>query len=307
MNNQHPENNHFKSGFISIIGRPNVGKSTFLNRVIGQKIAIMSDKPQTTRNKVQGVLTSDDSQMVFIDTPGIHKPKHKLGDFMMKIAMNTLKEVDLILFMINAEEGFGRGDEFIIEKLKGVTTPVFLVINKIDQVQPDELLPLIEQYKEMHTFEEIVPISAIEGNNVDQLLKQIKSQLPEGPQYYPSDQITDHPERFIVSELIREKALHLTREEIPHSIAVLIDKMEHKSNQDLIHVMATIIVERDSQKGIVIGKQGKMLKEIGQRARVDIENLLGSKVFLELWVKVQKDWRNKAFHLKDFGFNDNEY
>ncbi|MBS4222473.1 GTPase Era [Lederbergia citrea] len=307
MNNQHPENNHFKSGFISIIGRPNVGKSTFLNRVIGQKIAIMSDKPQTTRNKVQGVLTSDDSQMVFIDTPGIHKPKHKLGDFMMKIAMNTLKEVDLILFMINAEEGFGRGDEFIIEKLKGVTTPVFLVINKIDQVQPDELLPLIEQYKEMHTFEEIIPISAIEGNNVDQLLKQIKSQLPEGPQYYPSDQITDHPERFIVSELIREKALHLTREEIPHSIAVLIDKMEHKSNQDLIHVMATIIVERDSQKGIVIGKQGKMLKEIGQRARVDIENLLGSKVFLELWVKVQKDWRNKAFHLKDFGFNDNEY
>jgi len=301
------DNQPFKSGFISIIGRPNVGKSTYLNRVIGQKIAIMSDKPQTTRNKVQGVLTTNDSQMVFIDTPGIHKPKHKLGDFMMKIAINTLKEVDLIVFMINAEEGFGRGDEFIIEKLKGVTTPVFLVINKIDQVQPDQLFPLIEQYKDKYDFAEIVPISALEGNNVDRLLDQIKSYLPEGPQYYPADQITDHPERFIVSELIREKALHLTREEIPHSIAVLIDKMEHKSDQDIIHVMATIIVERDSQKGIVIGKQGKMLKEIGQRARLDIENLLGSKVFLELWVKVQKDWRNKAFHLRDYGFKADEY
>ena len=301
------DNQPFKSGFISIIGRPNVGKSTYLNRVIGQKIAIMSDKPQTTRNKVQGVLTTNDSQMVFIDTPGIHKPKHKLGDFMMKIAINTLKEVDLIVFMINAEEGFGRGDEFIIEKLKGVTTPVFLVINKIDQVQPDQLFPLIEQYKEKYDFAEIVPISALEGNNVDRLLEQIKSYLPEGPQYYPADQITDHPERFIVSELIREKALHLTREEIPHSIAVLIDKMEDKSDQEIIHVMATIIVERDSQKGIVIGKQGKMLKEIGQRARLDIENLLGSKVFLELWVKVQKDWRNKAFHLRDYGFKEDEY
>jgi len=301
------DNQPFKSGFISIIGRPNVGKSTYLNRVIGQKIAIMSDKPQTTRNKVQGVLTTNDSQMVFIDTPGIHKPKHKLGDFMMKIAINTLKEVDLIVFMINAEEGFGRGDEFIIEKLKGVTTPVFLVINKIDQVQPDQLFPLIEQYKDKYDFAEIVPISALEGNNVDRLLDQIKSYLPEGPQYYPADQITDHPERFIVSELIREKALHLTREEIPHSIAVLIDKMEDKSDQEIIHVMATIIVERDSQKGIVIGKQGKMLKEIGQRARLDIENLLGSKVFLELWVKVQKDWRNKAFHLRDYGFKEDEY
>ncbi|MBD8003603.1 GTPase Era [Bacillus norwichensis] len=297
----------FKSGFISIIGRPNVGKSTFLNRVIGQKIAIMSDKPQTTRNKVQGVLTTNDAQMVFIDTPGIHKPKHKLGDFMIKLAINTFREVDLILFMVNAEEGYGRGDEFIIEQLKNVQTPVFLVINKIDQVHPDQLIVLIDQYKEMYPFKEILPISALEGNNVERLIQQIQEYLPEGPQYYPSDQVTDHPERFIVSELIREKALHLTREEVPHSIAVVIDQMKKEDNKQHIHVMATIVVERDSQKGIVIGKQGKMLKEIGQRARKDIENLLGSKVFLELWVKVQKDWRNKATHLRDFGFRDDEY
>lgn len=301
------ENNTYKSGFISIIGRPNVGKSTFLNRVIGQKIAIMSDKPQTTRNKVQGVLTTEKAQMVFIDTPGIHKPKHKLGDFMMKTAVNTLKEVDLILFMINAEEGFGGGDEFIIEKLKGVKTPIFLVINKIDRIHPDKLMELIVQYKEFLPFAEIVPISALEGNNIDRLLEQIEKMLPEGPQYYPADQVTDHPERFIASELIREKVLHLTREEIPHSIAVVIDKISKRDGKDMIDVMATIIVERDSQKGIVIGKQGALLKEIGKRSRHDIENLLGSKVFLELWVKVQKDWRNKAANLRDFGFKEDEY
>lgn len=294
----------YKSGFISIIGRPNVGKSTFLNRVIGQKIAIMSDKPQTTRNKVQGVYTTNDSQMIFIDTPGIHKPKHKLGDFMMKIAQNTLREVDIVLFMINAEEGYGRGDEFIIEKLKGVTTPVFLVLNKIDQLHPDDILPLIEQYNALHDFAAVVPISALEGNNVETLVSVIRKELPEGPQYYPADQVTDHPERFIVSELIREKALHLTREEIPHSLAVVIEKISTRDNGNVIDVMATIVVERDSQKGIVIGKQGGMLKEIGKRARVDIENLLGSKVYLELWVKVQKDWRNKLSNLRDFGFND---
>lgn len=297
----------FKSGFISIIGRPNVGKSTFLNRVIGQKIAIMSDKAQTTRNKIQGVLTVDDAQMIFIDTPGIHKPKHKLGDFMMKVAVNTLKEVDLILFMVNAEEGFGRGEEFILEKFQTVNTPIFLVINKIDQVHPDNLLPIIESYKEKYPFKEIVPISALEGNNVEQLLEQIKSFLPEGPQYYPADQVTDHPERFIITELIREKALHLTREEIPHSLAVVLDKMERREGKEIIDVMATVIVERDSQKGIIIGKQGSMLKEIGKRARVDIENLLGSKVYLELWVKVQKDWRNKMSQLRDYGFNEDEY
>ncbi|MEH7084063.1 GTPase Era [Neobacillus drentensis] len=307
MLNNESSSKGYKSGFISIIGRPNVGKSTFLNRVIGQKIAIMSDKAQTTRNKIQGVLTVNDAQMIFIDTPGIHKPKHKLGDFMMKVAVNTLKEVDLILFMVNAEEGFGRGEEFILEKFQTVTTPIFLVINKIDQVHPDKLLPIIESYQEKYPFKEIVPISALEGNNVERLLEQIKSFLPEGPQYYPADQVTDHPERFIITELIREKALHLTREEIPHSLAVVLDKMERREGKDIIDVMATVIVERDSQKGIIIGKQGSMLKEIGKRARADIENLLGSKVYLELWVKVQKDWRNKMSQLRDYGFNEDEY
>ncbi|MGJ7912173.1 GTPase Era [Neobacillus sp. LXY-1] len=301
------DNKGYKSGFISIIGRPNVGKSTFLNRVIGQKVAIMSDKPQTTRNKIQGVLSLSDAQMVFIDTPGIHKPKHKLGDFMMKVAQNTLKEVDLVLFMVNAEEGFGRGEEFILEKFQSINTPVFLVINKIDQIHPDELLPIIDAYREKYNFQEVIPISALQGNNVDRLLEQIKIILPEGPQYYPADQVTDHPERFIITELIREKALHLTREEIPHSLAVVMDKLERQEGKDVIHIMATIIVERDSQKGIIIGKKGSMLKEIGMRARVDIENLLGSKVFLELWVKVQKDWRNKMSQLREYGFNEDEY
>ncbi|MEB2299795.1 GTPase Era [Lysinibacillus xylanilyticus] len=301
-------NNGYKSGFISIIGRPNVGKSTFLNRVIGQKIAIMSDKPQTTRNKVQGVLTSNDSQMIFIDTPGIHKPKHKLGDFMLKVSKNTLREVDVIMFMVNAEQKLGKGDEFILEMLAGNPTPVFLVINKIDQIHPDELIGIIESYKERYDFAEIVPISALQGNNVEDLLATLSKYLPEGPQYYPADQVTDHPERFIISELIREKVLHLTREEIPHSIAVVIDKIRRdEENEDKIRVAATIIVERDSQKGIVIGKRGALLKEVGIRARKDIEMLLGSKVYLELWVKVQKDWRNKSTHLRDFGFRDDEY
>lgn len=301
------ESKEFKSGFVSIIGRPNVGKSTFLNRVIGQKIAIMSDKPQTTRNKVQGVLTTDDAQLIFIDTPGIHKPKHKLGDFMMKVAINTLKEVDLVLFMVNAEEGFGRGEEFILEKFQGVKTPVFLVINKIDLIHPDKLLEVIQSYSEKFSFTEIVPISALQGNNIERILEQIKKYLPVGPQYYPADQVTYHPERFIITELIREKALHLTHEEIPHSLAVVMEKLDRSSEKNMIHVMATIIVERDSQKGIIIGKQGKMLKEIGKRARGDIENLLGSKVYLELWVKVQKDWRNKMGQLRDFGFREDEY
>ncbi|KOP72344.1 GTPase Era [Lysinibacillus sp. FJAT-14745] len=301
-------NTGYKSGFISIIGRPNVGKSTFLNRVIGQKIAIMSDKPQTTRNKVQGVLTTNDSQMIFIDTPGIHKPKHKLGDFMLKVSKNTLREVDVIMFMVNAEQKLGKGDEFILEMLAGNPTPVFLVINKIDQIHPDELIGIIESYKERYDFAEIVPISALQGNNVENLLTTLTKYLPEGPQYYPADQVTDHPERFIISELIREKVLHLTREEIPHSIAVVIDKIRRdEENEDKIRVAATIIVERDSQKGIVIGKRGALLKEVGIRARKDIEMLLGSKVYLELWVKVQKDWRNKSTHLRDFGFRDDEY
>lgn len=297
---------HFKSGFITIIGRPNVGKSTFLNHVIGQKIAIMSDKAQTTRNTIQGLLTTDDAQLIFIDTPGIHKPKHRLGDFMVKVATNTLNEVDLILFMVNATEEFGRGEQYILEKLKDVHTKVFLVINKIDLIHPDQLIEVIAQYKDKYDFAEIIPISALQGNNVERLIDVIKNYMPEGPQYYPNDQVTDHPERFIIAELIREKVLHLTREEVPHSVAVIIEKIEKRDN-GTIHIMAAIIVERNSQKGIVIGKQGAMLKEIGKRARMDIENLLGSKVFLELWVKVQKDWRDKATLLREFGYREDEY
>lgn len=302
-------NKGYKSGFISIIGRPNVGKSTFLNHVVGQKIAIMSDKPQTTRNKVQGVVTLDESQMIFIDTPGIHIPKHKLGDFMLKVAKNTLREVDIILFMVNATEPKGKIDEYIMDMLENNETPVFLVINKIDQIHPDELVKITDSYKSKYDFAEIIPISALQGNNVDRLLEMIQSYLPEGPQYYPADQVTDHPERFIISELIREKVLHLTREEIPHSIAVIIDKIkkEEDTEKDMIRVSATIIVERDSQKGIVIGKKGALLKEVGIRARKDIEMLLGTNVYLELWVKVQKDWRNKSSHLKDYGFREDDY
>ncbi|WP_430785198.1 GTPase Era [Virgibacillus flavescens] len=298
--------NAFKSGFIAIIGRPNVGKSTFMNRVIGQKIAIMSDKPQTTRNKIQGVLTEEDSQLVFIDTPGIHKPKHRLGDFMVKIAENTLNEVDAILFMINAKEGYGRGDQYIIDRLQEVNRPVYLIINKIDLIHPDELFPLIKKYNDMYDFEEIIPISALSGNNVNHLLDVIKEKLPEGPQYYPEDQVTDHPERFIIGELIREKVLQLTHEEIPHSIAVVIENIETRES-NAIFIQATIVTERKTQKGILIGKQGSMLKNIGKSARKDIESLLGSKVYLELWIKVQKDWRNKQTQLREFGFRSDEY
>ncbi|MFC5604054.1 GTPase Era [Sporosarcina koreensis] len=301
------DSNNFKSGFISIIGRPNVGKSTFLNRVVGQKIAIMSDKPQTTRNKVQGVVTTENSQLVFIDTPGIHKPKHKLGDFMVKSARNTLKEVDVIMFMVNANEPIGGGDRFIIDLLQNTETPVFLVINKIDLVHPDDLLTIITSYTEEYDFAEIVPLSALNGNNVERLMETLTDYLPEGPKYYPDDQVTDHPERFIISEFIREKVLHLTREEIPHSVAVVIEKIERDESRGLVDVAATIVVDRDSQKGIVIGKKGALLKEIGTKARHDIEMLLGSKVYLELWVKVQKDWRNKPGQLREFGFREDEY
>ncbi|MCP8616896.1 GTPase Era [Salirhabdus salicampi] len=297
----------YHSGFIAIVGRPNVGKSTFMNQVIGQKIAIMSDKPQTTRNKIQGVYTTEDAQYVFIDTPGIHKPKHRLGDFMVKSAVNSLNEVDIILFMINAKEGYGRGDQFIIDQLQSINKPVLLIINKIDEVHPDELLPIIDQYKEKMNFAEIVPISALQGNNVEHLLQVMKSYLPEGPQYYPEDQITDHPERFIMGELIREKVLQLTREEIPHSIAVVIENISRRDDKDLIDVQATIITERPTQKSIIIGKQGKMLKEVGKRAREDIEGLLGSKIYLELWVKVQKDWRNRMTQLREYGFREDDY
>ncbi|HAB32660.1 MAG TPA: GTPase Era [Exiguobacterium sp.] len=297
----------FKSGFVSIIGRPNVGKSTFLNRVIGQKIAIMSDKPQTTRNKIQGVYTTEDVQTIFIDTPGIHKPKHKLGDFMMKVATNALREVDAILFMVNVTEPKGKGDDFIIEKLKELDTPIILVMNKVDLIHPNDTPPIVESYKNELEFAAVVPISALQGNNVGPLLEEIAKILPEGPMYYPADQVTDHPERFIISEMIREKVLQKTRDEVPHSIAVAIDQIKTRENGNMVDVHATILIERDSQKGIIIGKRGALLKEIGSEARTDIEMLLGTKVYLNLWVKVQKDWRNKAGQLRELGFRDDEY
>ena len=294
-----------KSGFVSIIGRPNVGKSTFVNRVIGHKIAIMSDKAQTTRNKIQGVMTRDDAQIIFIDTPGIHKPKHKLGDYMMRVAKNTLSEIDAIMFMVNVNEDIGRGDEYIMEMLKNVKTPIFLVLNKIDLVHPDTMMPKIEQYQSYMDFTDIIPISALEGLNVDHFIDVLKSFLPEGPKYYPDNQISDHPEQFVVSEIIREKILHLTSEEIPHAIGVNVDRMI-KEDEDRVRIEATIYVERDSQKGIVIGKGGKKLKEVGKRARRDIEMLLGSKVYLELWVKVQRDWRNKVNFIRQIGYVENQ-
>lgn len=297
------DNHKFRSGFVAIIGRPNVGKSTLMNHLIGQKIAIMSDKPQTTRNKIHGVYTTDDTQIVFLDTPGIHKPQSKLGDYMIKTAESALQEVEAALFLIDASEGLGGGDRFIIEQLKKVNTPVFLVMNKIDKIEPEQLLPLIAQYNELYTFAEIVPISALQGNNVGTLLEQITKYLPEGPQYYPADQITDHPEQFVCAELIREKILHMTREEVPHSIAVTIEDMRVQDN-GVVYIGAVIFVERDSQKGIIIGKKGDMLKEVGKQARKDIEALLGSRIFLELWVKVKKDWRNQERILRDLGFRN---
>ncbi|CAD2073969.1 GTPase Era [Jeotgalicoccus coquinae] len=299
--------NGFKSGFVSIIGRPNVGKSTFMNQVLGQKVAIMSDKPQTTRNKIQGVYTKNNTQMIFIDTPGIHKPKHQLGEHMMKVARNTLRETEAILFVINAAEKIGRGDEFIIDMLKNTKTPIILVLNKIDLIHPDELIKQIEVYKDKLDFSDVVPISALQGNNIDRLLTVIESHLPEGPMYYPEDRITDHPEHFIVSELIREKALHQLSQELPHAIGVEVLKMKGDDDGGKVRVEALIYVERESQKGMVIGKGGKMLKEIGRKARMDIENLLGSKVYLELWVKVQKDWRNKPSFIRSLGYKDEEY
>lgn len=296
----------FRSGFVAIVGRPNVGKSTLLNRVIGQKIAIMSDKAQTTRNKIQGVYTRDNSQIVFIDTPGIHKPKHKLGDFMVETAYSALREVDAVLFLVSADQKRGPGDNFIMERLKNNPAPVILVINKIDKIHPDALLPIIDDYREVMDFAEVVPISATEGNNVDSLLSTLTGYIQEGPQYYPADQITDHPEYFVVSELIREKVLQLTHEEVPHSVAVVIDSMTRDEN-DKVHVMATIVVERSSQKGILIGKGGKMMKDIGTRARKDIERLLGDKVYLETWVKVEKNWRDKQKYLNDLGYRDMDY
>lgn len=301
----------FKSGFVAILGRPNVGKSTFLNHVMGQKIAIMSDKAQTTRNKIMGIYTTDKEQIVFIDTPGIHKPKTALGDFMVESAYSTLREVDTVLFMVPADEARGKGDDMIIERLKAAKVPVILVVNKIDKVHPDQLLSQIDDFRNQMDFKEIVPISALQGNNVSRLVdilsENLSENLDEGFQYFPSDQITDHPERFLVSEMVREKVLHLTREEIPHSVAVVVDSMKRDEETDKVHIRATIMVERDSQKGIIIGKGGAMLKKIGSMARRDIELMLGDKVFLETWVKVKKNWRDKKLDLADLGYNEREY
>lgn len=297
------EQGHYRSGFVAIIGRPNVGKSTLMNHIIGQKIAIMSNKAQTTRNKIQGIYTTPEAQVIFLDTPGIHKPTNKLGQHMSSIAQQALHEVDLILLVVDVADGLGGGDRYIIEQLRAIHTPVFLVLNKVDCIAKETLFAKITEYQALYPFAEFIPISAIQGDNVDRLLAQIVQRLPEGSPYYPADQVTDHPEQFICAELIREKILHLTHEEIPHSIAVQIEDMHTEAN-GIVYLTAVIFVERDSQKGIVIGKQGAMLKQVAQQARIDMEALLGSKIFLELWVKVKKDWRNRDHMLRNLGFYD---
>lgn len=295
----------FKSGFVALIGRPNVGKSTLLNTILGQKVAIMSDKPQTTRNRIHGVYTDECGQIVFLDTPGIHKPKSRLGDYMVKVSQNTLQEVDVVCWIVDIEEKMGAGDRFVADLLKQVKTPIFLLVNKIDRVHPEKLLPFIDQFRETLSFEEVIPISALHGNNVRTVVDHIYERLSEGPKYYPEDQLTDHPEQFIVAELIREKILHKTREEVPHSIAVVIEDMERRDDEKgTVYIRATIFTERKSQKGILIGKQGQMLKEVGKEARLDVERLLGSPVFLDLWVKVKHDWRNEEHMLRRFGYRD---
>ncbi len=288
----------FSSGFIAIIGRPNVGKSTLLNCLLGEKISIISDKPQTTRNRIRGIVTTPRAQLVFIDTPGIHKPIHKMNELMVKAALGTYNEVDVILMLAEATERPGAGDRFIIESLKGVNTPVFLLINKVDLVEKERLLPLIAEFSGLYPFAEIIPVSALKGD-LGNLVDTIVKRLPVGPRYFPDDQLTDQPERFIVAELIREKVFELTKDEIPYSSAVVIEQM--KEEPELTRVHATIYVDRDSQKGIVIGKNGAMLKEIGTRARLDAEKLLGVKVFLQIWVKVKKDWREDDRMLKNIG------
>lgn len=294
--------NKFKSGFVTIVGRPNVGKSTLMNRLIGEKISIISSKPQTTRNTIQTILTKENYQIIFLDTPGIHKPKHKLGEYMVKMANKTLNEVDVILFLITPDETVGAGDKYIIEQLKEVKTPVLLLINKVDAFKSENIARTIENYIKEFNFKEVVPLSALTGKNVDELIGLIVNNLPEGPQYFPSDMITDQPEKFIVSEIIREKILKNLEEEVPHGTAVEIISMKEEKESKLININATIYCEKDSHKAIIIGKGGLMLKKIGQSAREDIEALLGSKIYLELWVKVKKDWRDTPSTLKDLGY-----
>lgn len=293
----------FKSGFITVIGRPNVGKSTLLNLLIGEKISIISDKPQTTRNKIQLVLTTDKMQCVFIDTPGIQMPKNKLGDYMLTASKSTLEEVDLILFMVDTSEEIGRLDSYILESLKTIDTPIFLLINKIDLLEDSEVGGLVDKYEKMDRFAKIIPISAKDDVNTELLTDSIYDVLEEGPLYYPDDMITDQPERNIIAEIIREKALNNLFEEIPHGIAVEVMKISKREGKDLVDIEITLYVEQNSHKGMVIGKGGRMLKTIGSQARIDIERLLDTKVNLKIWVKVAKDWRKKDSRLKDFGYN----
>ena len=307
-------NNNFKSGFATLIGRPNVGKSTLMNHIIGQKIAITSNRPQTTRNRIQTVYTSKEGQIVFVDTPGIHKAKNKLGNYMVRIAERSLTEVDVILWLVEPSTFIGAGEKHIIEQLKKVKTPVILVINKTDKVKKEEVLTFIDAYRKEMDFEEIVPVSALKGDNVDELLSCIMKYLPYGEAYYDENTVTDQPERQIVSKLIREKALYSLEEEIPHGIAVVIESMKFRKSVDrakgkrttIADIEATIVCEKESHKGIVIGKKGAMLKQIGSKARPEIEDMLECKVNLQLWVKVRKDWRDSDLYMKNFGYNPKE-
>ena len=291
----------FKSGFVTIVGRPNVGKSTLLNEIMGEKLSIVSNKPQTTRNNIQTILTGDEYQIVFVDTPGIHKPKHKLGEYMVKSAKDSIKEVDLVLFLINPDEEIGRGDKFIIETLKNQKAPVFLVVNKIDEFTQDRVAKTLQMYSKEMEFKEIIPISALKGKNVDKLVSLMVEAMPEGPKYYPDDMITDVQERFVVSEIIREKALRTLREEIPHGIAVDIIQMK-QSPSGTWHIEVDMLCEKDSHKGIIIGKNGQCLKKIGETARYEIERFLHAKVNLKIWVKVRKEWRDNQNLLKELGY-----
>lgn len=300
------DNPNYKSGFVALIGRPNVGKSTLLNYIVGQKVSIMSNVAQTTRNKIQGIYTSKDAQIIFIDTPGIHKPATKLGDFMERSTLSALDEVDAIVYVVSATEKRGPGDNFIIERLKQVQQPIYLVVNKIDQVHPNDLPGIVDQYKGALPFKGIIPVSALQGNNVNELINELVAGLPNGPQYYPADQISDHPERFVIAEMIREKVFMLTRDEVPHSVAVDVTSIQ-REDAEHVHISANIVVERPGQKGIIIGKKGQMLKKIGTLARQDIERLLGDRVFLQLWVKVVPKWRDKSAMLKDYGYRNKDY
>ena len=294
----------FKSGFVSIVGRPNVGKSTLMNNVVGEKIAIMSDKPQTTRNTIQAVYTDEEAQVVFLDTPGIHKPKNKLGEFMVKSATDAFKNVDLVLFVVDESKKIGPGDRKIIDDLKNIKTPVVLVLNKIHQLNEEEVFDLMKMYNAEGVFEQIVPISALKGRNINELLKVIKSHLEEGPKYFPDYMITDQPERVLVSELIREKVLHYIHDEVPHGVAVEIERMKSRKDKEIVDISAVIYCERDSHKGIIIGKNGRKLKGIGKSARADIELLLGSQANLQLWVKVKENWRNLQNYVSNFGYTE---